>query len=622
MIAKKSIKKTLAGAPKGAPRGLQVGKTALGSGVIQSSLSLARKLASKLISKLTSLASSFANALVDKLEKLAKDDLLLSAALLFLPIIYMLAALNLIANIGLGKWVLPAGLLSWATVVIALHRDKSWQKIVITLLLFLAAFALIALVTSQVLDIGYDSRVYHYVAVQALLRGANPFYQPLEWVTFAYPAAHWLMSSSLVLWTNSIEASFSLNVPAMLAAFICTWRFIATLKAISRTWHLLLAMLLAANPIAIWTLFNHYNDGIFASTLLSSFMLMLTFLSQGKNAKQKEQKSETRRYYIYITLSLILLINIKFTGLLFGAILGITALAYAIAVNGKAKQARKRVIQLITIGTVAPILAVICFGFFPYATSTIHEKNPFHSTNIYDKQGNKRGSIFREVLEPEFYNKSNYEKWWMALFSKSVQGNFWHPEPLPPFSSISPRSYAKGHGSFFSGAMLLCLTLVFFIRNKGAWIIISGIFASILITEAGFSFRLAPQNWWMPIMILLFFLAQDDKDKKILKEETKAIPKTVTRAQKIMAILIAACLLQSPTLVFLYYAKESVLMKSRVYQLRKQGGWYVTKDLSLPIYFFGYYVSGLTGVGLPTLRKCPKNAQQQKISRGLVLCRP
>ena len=621
MIVKKSIIKDSANKDNSKKSSRQVGDEVLGSVVIHSSLSLARKFARRL----TSLVSSFANALADKMEKLAKDDLLLSAALLFLPIIYMLAALSLIANIGLGKWVLPAGLLSWATVVIALHRDKSWQKIVITLLLFLAAFALIALVTSQVLDIGYDSRAYHYLAVQALLRGANPFYQPLEWVTFAYPAAHWLLSSSLVLWTNSIEASLALNIPAILAAFICSWRFIATLKGISRTWHLLLATLLAAHPIAIWTLFSHHNDGIFVSTLLSSFMLMLTFLSQDGKTKQKEQ-SETRRQYIYITLSLILLINIKFTGLIFGAILGITALAYAIAVNDKTKQARKRIIQLITIGSVAPILAVICFGFFPYATSTIHEKNPFHSTNIYDKQGNKLGSIFQRLLKPEFYNKSNYEKWWIALFSKPVQGNSWQPEPLPPFSSISPRSYAKGHGSFFSGAMLLCLTLVFFIRNKGAWIIISGIFASILITEAGHNFRLAPQNWWIPILMLVFFFAQDDKvenkSSQIHKTLPKVVPKVLPRAQKIMAILIVACLLPPPISVFQYNAKVSVLMNRKVDQLRKQGGWYVMKNTFQNPHFFKYYASGLTGIKLPILEICPENAQQQRIYRGLILCRP
>ena len=553
MIVKKSITKDSSNKDHANKSSLQVGGKGVSKGggnqVIQYSklLALAKKLirnvARKVIRKVISLASPFVkaitNTIVDKLEKLAKDDLLLSATLLFLPIIYILAALSLITNIGLGKWVLPIGLLSWVTVVIALHRDKSWQKIAITLSLFLVAFALIALAASQVLDTGYDSRVYHYAAVQALLDGANPFYQPLEWVTLAYPAAHWLMSSSLVLWTNSIEASYALTAPAMLAAFICSWRFIATLKGIDRTWRMLLAVLLAANPTAIWMLFNHYNDGVFVSTLLSSFMLMLSFLSQGKNPKDKnskdknskqKEKSETRRQYIYITLSLILLINIKFTGLLFGAMLGITALAYGIVESRKIKQARKRIIQLLAIGTIAPILAVIFFGFFPYATSTIHEKNPFHSTNKYDKQGNKLGTIFYKMFEPEFYDRSNYEKWWIALFSKSSEENFFQPEPLPPFSSTRIYSFAYGHGSFFSGAMLLCLTLVFFIRNKGAWIIISGVFASILITEAGHDFRLAPQNWWIPILILVFFFAQDENDKNkssIASARYKAVPGAV-----------------------------------------------------------------------------------------------
>ena len=89
-----------------------------------------------------------------------------------------------------------------------------------------------------------------------------------------------------------------------------------------------------------------------------------------------------------------------------------------------------------------------------------------------------------------------------------------------------------------------------------------------------------------------------------------------------MAIIIVICLSQSPSFIFLYYAKESVLMKSKVSQLRKQGGWYVTKDLSQRDNFFKYYASDLTGIGLPMLEECPKGAQKQKIHHSLILCRP
>ena len=584
--------------------------------------SFAKKLAKKLAKRGNTIATPFANALLDKMERIVKDDLLLSITLLFLPIIYMLAAFSLLANIGLGRWVLPSALLLWATAVALLHRDKSWQKIAVQLLLFLIAFALIALVTSQFLDTNYDSREYHHKAIQALLDGANPFYEPLKWGTYSYPIAHWLISLSLIFWTNSIEASFALTAPAILTAFICSWRFIETLPAINRTWHMILATMLAANPIAIWTLFNHYNDGVFVSTLLSSFMLMLAFVAQGKNQKKKPHVARTRRYYIYITVSLILLINIKFTGLLFGAILGITALAYAIAINKNNKKARKTILQLLALGTVAPIIALVIFGFFPYATSTIHNKNPFYSTNIYDEQGNKMGTIVKPLFEKKFYDRSNYEKWWIALFSKPQKNFFWKPSPLPPFSSISPLAFARTFGSFFSGAMILCLTLILFIRNKAAWIIISGIIISIFITEVGFFFRLAPQNWWIPILILIFFFAQDKKDKN--KNNPIHQSEKTPKAPKIMAIIIVLCLVQSPAFIFLNYATVSVLMKSKIAEMRKQGGWYVTIDENLPQKnrFFRYYASGLTGVRLPALEKCPENAQKQKIHYGLMLCRP
>ena len=577
--------------------------------------------------RIIAIVSPTTDAFFAKLEKIIEDDLLLSVALLFLPVIYMLAALSLIANIGLGKWVLPTGLLLWVASVVVLHREEGWQKIVAHLLLLLGVLALIALATSQLLDLSWDSRTYHYVAVQALLDGVNPFYEPLQWFTYAYPAAHWLLSSSLILWTNSIEASFAFTAPSILTAFICSWRFIATLKGINRTWRLLLAALLAANPIAIWTLFHHHVDGMLVSTMLSSFMLMLLFVSQGKKTSQtssrtsqKAQRTKTRRYYIYIVASLILLINIKFTGLVFGAVLGLTALAYGIALNGNSKQTRKRLLRLVALGTMAPMLAVIFFGFFPYATNTIHKKNPFHSLNRYDEQGNKTGSIFKRHLEPEFYDRSNYEKWWISLFSKHKKSRIeTSPTPLPPFSSILYTSIGLGFGSMFSGAMLLCLTLVLFIRNKAAWIIISGVLASVLITEAVFFFRLAPQNWWLPIMILVFFLAQEGK----AKNKSAQIPK----APKIMAIFIFICLLQPPSLVFPYYAKEAILAKGKVIGLQKKGGWHVTKDKNLQheyerVAFLSYYASGLTGVRLPMLEDCPENAQKQKIHYGLVLCRP
>ena len=98
-----------------------------------------------------------------------------------------------------------------------------------------------------------------------------------------------------------------------------SWRFLSSLQRLSKFWRISLALLLALNPIAVLCFFNGYVDGSLVSILLSSFMMMLLFV-------QEKEKQQRLRYGIYIFVLLILLINIKFTGVLYGGVLGVTAL--------------------------------------------------------------------------------------------------------------------------------------------------------------------------------------------------------------------------------------------------------------------------------------------------------
>ena len=143
----------------------------------------------------------------------------------------MTAALALLSGVGLGRWVFPTGILLWGAAVVMLHRKERWQRLLTTLLLLLAVFALAAWALSFILDRGHDSRNYHAMAILGLLEGANPYLQPDHWVTLSYPAAHWLLSASFVLWTRSFEASFAFTLVATVAAFFCARRFFATLTS-------------------------------------------------------------------------------------------------------------------------------------------------------------------------------------------------------------------------------------------------------------------------------------------------------------------------------------------------------------------------------------------------------
>ena len=560
---------------------------------------------------MSTLIAPFANV-CRRVRSLFSEELLLSASVLFLPVLYMTAALALLSGIGLGRWVFPTGLLLWGVAVVMLHREERWQRLAVTLSLFIVAFALAAWATSFILDSGPDSRTYHARAIFDLLKGVNPYWESARWVSNAYPAAHWLLSVSLMLWTQSFEASFAFTPVAVVAAFLCARRFLATLprlsSAKSRPWRNVLAFLLAFNPIATWCFFTHHVDGLLVSTLLSVFLLMLCFVLE-----DKMQSRRTRlRTALYIVVLLVLLVNIKFNGPVFGGILGLAALAYGV----RRGASRTTLLRLVGLGSAATIVGVALFGFFPYAKVEIRQKERsfYHKVSFAQKKTTK--DIVSGFMDKGFYNKSPYEKWWISLFSK--EGESWTKFlPLPPFSSLRSVSFMQGFGSLFSGSLLLCLTLVFFVRHRGAGVVLAGVMVSVLSTDASYHFRLTPQNWWLPLLFLVFLLAPDDKKSPL------------SRAQRAVMLVVVACLLYSSLQSFNKRGSKSVALSQAVHHAEEQGGWFVVPDTNFKgkskkfgKVFFNYYKSGLTGVNLPLLSECPEKAETRRPIYGLMLCRP
>ncbi len=547
------------------------------------------------------------------------EELLLTAAVLFLPIVYMTAAFALLADIGIdmerGRWVFPTGLLLWGIAVAALHREEKWQRRLATLLLVLAIFALAVWAASFLADIEWDSRHYHARAILGLLEGRNPYWEPRSWITYTYPTAHWLLSASLVVWTQLLTTSVVFTVIAVVAAFLCARRFLATLphlsRASSRSKRNLLAALLAGNPIAFSCFFMNYNDGFLVSVLLSVFMLMLCFVCE--EGSQRENKRRLRRTAFCIVCLLVFLINIKFTGLVFGGALGLTALAYGV----RRGASRKTLVRLAGLGSGAALLGVALFGFFPYSTNAYLHGNPVHPfyPAIVFGEG-KQEIAFLEEANPVFLERLQYEEWWIGLFSQT-QGDWRVPAPLPPFSSLSPISFLDGFGSLFSGSLLLCLTLVFFVRHRGGLLVLAGVGVSILSFGVGLSSRHAPQNWWLPMLFLVFLLAPDEK--------SSPLSRSLSRAQRAIVFVVVACMLYISVARLMYHGNLAVALSQVVRQAERQGGWFVVPDLQMKHHteaFFRYYNSGLSGVRLPTMLQCPDKAEKMRPLDGLALCKP
>ena len=528
------------------------------------------------------------------------NQVFFSVIVLSLPIVYITGVSGLFLGFSIGQWVLPSALLLLLGSVAFLHRKEKPYKLLFTFFLFLLFFAFLALFASQLFDTKYDSRAYHASANLALLDGANPLHEPKNWHNYHYPVAHWIISASLISWTQSFEASFSLTYLATLVGVFASWRFLASLPRITKFWRISLASLFALNPITIWCFFTGYIDGFLVSILLSSFTLMLIFCTE-------EDKQQRFRYGSYIVVLLILLINIKFSGLIYGGILGITALLYAWAQKVKWKS----ILRLVGLGTVAGILGTSIFGFFPYVTNAIADKDPFSSAFDTNHEGKKQNRI-DHFFSDDFNKRTRYEKAWISLFSQSSGG--WNRTELPPFSSTNPTSFLLGFGSIFSGALLLCLTLVFLIRDRASWIILGGIACSIFSTEAAFYFRLSPQYWWLPLFFIAFFFAQE---KKL----------ALGRLPQIMAIVIFLCLFWTVQYKWKKKLRYQLYVRKHIVEnLLHKEGWYAAPDITLEDeilarYLYNYYSSGLTSLKLPIRKSCPPDAEQKKLPIGIVLCR-
>ena len=162
--------------------------------------------------------------------------------------------------------------------------------------------------------------------------------------------------------------------------------------------------------------------------------------------------------------------------------------------------------------------------------------------------------------------------------------------------------------------MLLCLTLVFFVRHRGAWIVLAGVMASILSTSVSFHFRLSPQNWWLPLLLLVFLLAPDKKQPPL------------SRAPRAIVFVIVACLFYVSFQSLKFYGSPAIELARVVRQAEQQGGWFVVPSMTTKkrttTPFFNYYKSGLSGVRLPALSECPEQAEKRRPLYGLMLCRP
>lgn len=404
-------------------------------------------------------------------------------------------------------------------------------------LIFLAEITLIAatvgasmLVGGKFYDLSYDGQTYHQEAIIQIEQGWNPFYRYLPGSTLGslerwvndYPKAAWVEAAAIYKTFGKIEYGKSLQLILMAAAFGMVLSLLYQVPIIRN--HLviwLVALLVAANPVAIYQSLSFYLDGQLLA-LLIIFSITLTLYFHEKDGP------------VYITLisSGVLLSNMKFTGLVYACLAMGVAFVFLWAYEKII-----RAFNFLWLGAITLVVAVFVIGFNPYITNTIRQHNPF-----YPLLGPKSIDLKPYNTPGNFAQKPSYEILFLSAFSKSdnIRGQGFDAKLKAPFTytkqelAAFTETNAKegGFGPVFGGAILLDLVILAYAvvwlvrahrrkKNNGMnptqlaaitlLFVILAVIISCVINPISSLARYVPQFWLFALLPVLIAFALPSK---------------------------------------------------------------------------------------------------------------
>jgi hypothetical protein len=352
----------------------------------------------------------------------------------------------------------------------------------------------------QFYDISDDGLAYHQRGVIELARGWNPIRdEPLSsrggeffWVDH-YAKGAWVVQASIYALVGRIEYAKGTNILLALAAGLLAYSALLALR-LRRPLALWIAVLLALNPVALYQALGFYVDGQLASALLA--LLALLVLGTLRSASPLD--------LLATTACLVYLSNLKFTGLVYAALIGLGGVAI------QAFLGRGRLFAVACAVLAGCLLGVIGPGYNPYLTNTLRAGHPFHPL-----MGAARVDIMSPQMVPAFGRLGRFEKLVRGHFSRSSDDHTTFPRFKAPFAIVrgelaafkTPDARVGGFGPWYGGSLLLATILaigLLALRKPQAGLGLGAIafisLTAVLNPEAWWA-RYAPQLWFPPLLL-------------------------------------------------------------------------------------------------------------------------
>ena len=460
-----------------------------------------------------------------------------NAAILFILMFTNLLIITFVLfliNITISIFHMPISLIL-ATIELKLIRNENIKNTILSLITFIIVFSISCLLCGHVYDDSADGNGYHKFAIGLLKNDWNPIYDSQEeiikkldldaeenlWVEH-YPKATWIYGANVYKLTNNIETAKTFNLMSVFTLF-----FIITYLINKFYQKKLIAIMLAIGactfPIIWQQIFCLYLDGFMGIILL---LLIIYFYLFIKNDQNKE-------YFIMSASLIIIISNIKFTGLFYA---GIFCLGYYIyyLINKIKSKNYKSLIKTTISFIIVLIIALLIVGSNSYIKNLITKGNP-----LYPIIGKDKVDIITPQQPQLFANKSPIEKNFYSIFSYTANYattfNKGTPKLKLPFTSdinnellsIVEDTRVGGFGIYFSGIFIISIIVIIVyailkIKNKeyeklifiGTPFMIT-ILLMFFFGESWWA-RYSPQTYFIVLMALFILLTSQTKKAYVL----------------------------------------------------------------------------------------------------------
>lgn len=465
-----------------------------------------------------------------------------SAIFLLIEIVAILLITTILffVNITVTGFHLPIITIIAIIATILFYKKDNMKINIVAIIIGLVIFSGVTFAEGNIYDTTADGNTYHKLAIGALKNGWNPNYEdsadfdiedgnPFDiseenvntlWIDH-YAKGTEIFASVIYAFTGNIESGKGYTILLMYIAFAILFSYLYQNKKINIIASLAVSILLPFNAITVVQIFNYYVDG----ALMISLLLILFACIVESIDKQKNQKEN----FLILASSILLCINIKFTGLAFAGVFCLAFYIYWMVRAGRnGKQEFINQFKKYTIFyAVTVVISIGIVGYSSYMRNIIDHGNPLYP--LYG-EGHVDNMVVKEQPS-SFENKNHLEIFLISIFAKGENVSpTYSSENIQPTLKIPfttsleeienyniPDIRMSGFGPLFSGIFILSIIgtiyiIVRFIKEK-KWnllipyaIILGVTFILILALDGGYWARYIPYLYAIPIIVLTYLL--------------------------------------------------------------------------------------------------------------------